>query len=516
MQTQKEYLSGREISALRCESLGDYSLPDYNGDVKKVLAVKAKVFPTGKFVGDDLLEFSGSIGYDVVYLDSENTVTHAEFTTDYDGAVRINSETYVDSDIATYVSSCNLRLVGPRKLSVKTLLDNDVRITENKRYDIPGDAFVEMEPELSTSTVKVLSHHFARGELREYNEEILCIDGVISDEVEILLNDIEFIADSVEKLDGKIGVKGYYKTLLLYRNSNSAPQVVTKEIPVDDAIEFDGAVSIDSVDIRAEITSLKGRVEPTENGVSLVVSFSSLPVVCGVKNCELEIVSDAYLKECGTDNEYSEFGYTEHICTESSEDKFEARVPLSELGVEEVNDIIWCEGVPRVEKCDFNGKSVEIIGEIKFSAIACQVNEDGDKLFCPIKINAPFTQNVNVSCQMNENIHLNCHLDCLECKIEVDSNHALASCVLSTHVTVNSQKRQRCLGSSYLTNEEYSRDESIVTVYYPDRSESLFDIAKKFHTSVSSIAESNRLTQAVFASSLEPLGSFEIKKLIIK
>ena len=143
MQTQKEYLSGREISALRCESLGDYSLPDYNGDVKKVLAVKAKVFPTGKFVGDDLLEFSGSIGYDVVYLDSENTVTHAEFTTDYDGAVRINSETYVDSDIATSVSSCNLRLVGPRKLSVKTLLDNDVRITESKRYDIPGDAFVE-------------------------------------------------------------------------------------------------------------------------------------------------------------------------------------------------------------------------------------------------------------------------------------------------------------------------------------------------------------------------------------
>ena len=236
----------------------------------------------------------------------------------------------------------------------------------------------------------------------------------------------------------------------------------------------------------------------------------------GVKNCELEIVSDAYLKECGTDNEYSEFGYTEHICTESSEDKFEARVPLSELGVEEINHIIWCEGVPRVEKCDFNGKSVEIIGEIKFSAIACQVNEDGNKLFCPIKINAPFTQNVNVSCQIYENMRLDCHSDCLGCKIEVDSNHVLASCVLSTHVTLNSQKRQRCLGSSYLTNEEYSRDESIVTVYYPDRSESLFDIAKKFHTSVSSIAESNRLTQAVFASSLEPLGSFEIKKLVIK
>ena len=516
MQTQKEYLSGREISALRCESLGDYSLPDYNGDVKKVLAVKTKVFPTGKFVGDDLLEFSGSIGYDVVYLDSENTVTHAEFTTDYDGALRINSETYVDSDIATSVSSCNLRLVGPRKLSVKAMLDNDVRITESKIYDIPGDAFVDMDPEVSTSTVKVLSHHFVRGEAKEYNEEILSIDGAISDEVEVLLVDAEFIADSVEKVDDKINVKGCYKTLLLYRNSDSAPQVVTKEISVDETLDVDGTMSIDSLQSRVEITSLKSRVEPTENGVSLVVSFSSLPVIYGVKNSDLEIVLDAYLKEYGTDNEYSEFTYTEHICTESSEDKFEARVPLSDLGVEEISDIIWCEGAPRVENCDFEGKNVKIAGEIKFSAIACQVNEDGAMLYCPIKMSVPFEQNVNINCQIHENMHTNCHTNCLDCKMEVDSNHVLTSCVLSTNVSVNSQKKQRCLGSSYLTDEEYSRDESVVTVYYPDRSESLFDIAKKFHTSVSSIAESNRLTQSVFASALEPLDSFDIKKLVIK
>jgi hypothetical protein len=100
--------------------------------------------------------------------------------------------------------------------------------------------------------------------------------------------------------------------------------------------------------------------------------------------------------------------------------------------------------------------------------------------------------------------------------MEFDANLAIFSCVTSASVTVNSQKRQRCLGSSYLTDEEYLRDESVVTVYYPDSTESLFDIAKRFHTSVSSIAENNRLTQSVFASSLEPLGTFEIKKLIIR
>ena len=516
MQTQKEYLSGREIDALRCESIGDYSLPDYNGDVKKVLAVKTKVFPTGKFVGDNLLEFSGSVGYDVVYLDSENTVTHAEFTTDYDGAVRINSEIYVDSDIATSVSSCSLRLVGPRKLSVKALLDNEVRITESKSYEISGDSFDEYEPEVSTTTVNVLAHHFAKGESKEYTEELISIEGAISDEVEILLTDVEFVLDTVENEDDNVKVNGCYKILLLYRNSDSTPRMLTKEISVSETVALECASSSRYIGVRADVTSVKGRVEPTEDGVSIAVSFSAVPVIYGIKNTELEVVLDAYLKERGVDNEYTEFGYTEHICTESMEEKFEAKVPLSELGVENAREIIWCESAPRVEKCDFDENGVIIDGEIRFSAIACQVNENEEETYSPIKLNVPFTQNVKYSCQKHDNMRANCDVRCFDSKMIIDSNYASISCVLSTSVGVNSQRRQRCLGSSYLTDDEYSRDESIVTVYYPDITESLFDIAKKFHTSVSAIAENNRLTQSVFASSLEPLGSFDIKKLIIK
>ena len=50
----------------------------------------------------------------------------------------------------------------------------------------------------------------------------------------------------------------------------------------------------------------------------------------------------------------------------------------------------------------------------------------------------------------------------------------------------------------------------------PDSTESLFDIAKKFHTSVGAIAESNRLTEAVFASSSQPLTASGVTKLLIK
>ena len=155
MQTEKEYFVLRELSSLRCESVGEYSLPDYNTDVKKLLTVKTKVFPTGKFVGEDTLEFSGTVGYEVVYLDAENNVTHAELSTDYEAALKISSESYVDSDVSTVVSACNVRLIGPRKLSVKCSLDSDVNICERRGYVIDGDAFLEYVPETLDATASI-------------------------------------------------------------------------------------------------------------------------------------------------------------------------------------------------------------------------------------------------------------------------------------------------------------------------------------------------------------------------
>ena len=110
----------------------------------------------------------------------------------------------------------------------------------------------------------------------------------------------------------------------------------------------------------------------------------------------------------------------------------------------------------------------------------------------------------------------NCSVIASDVKMEFDENNVHVSCDLLTCVVLSSEHVQRCLGSSYVTDEEFLHDDSVVTVYYPDASESLYGIAKRFHTSVASIAESNRLTESVFATSTEPLSAAGITKLIIR
>ena len=516
MQIEKEYTVGREINTLRCESVGEYSLPDYNGDVKKVLLVKTQVYPSGKFVGDDLLEFSGSVGYEVVYVDGENNVTHAEFSTDYEAAVKINSDNYVDSDVNTMVSSYNIRLIGPRKFSVKCTLDSDVRISERREHSIDGDAFMEYEPEYISTTAKVYTSMFASGEARDINEEILSLDGAIVDEVEVLLCDVRPDLMISEKNESSLTLKGNLQVDLLYKNSDNILKRVGKEIPYTEEVDFDGADGFESLEFRVDTVNKKTTIIPTDDGVTLGVSASIIPKVYAKKNGTLELVTDMYLKERGTDNEYSDFGYTEYVCTENYRSEMSAKCSLSDLDIDSISDIICTDAVLRSENCEIVDQGVNISGEIRFSAIACQVTEDGERTYLPVKFSEPYEQYVNVSCQIRDNMRANCSV-CLEkLKMEIDDNGIVASGDISATVSIVADKRQRCLGASYITDDEYNLDDSVITVYYPDASESLFDIAKKFHTSVGTIAESNRLTEAVFASSSQPLTASGVTKLLIK
>ena len=93
-------------------------------------------------------------------------------------------------------------------------------------------------------------------------------------------------------------------------------------------------------------------------------------------------------------------------------------------------------------------------------------------------------------------------------KVEIIDGHLLVGCNLYTQACVNSERKMRCLGASYLTDEEYVKEASVITVYYPDAKESVFDIAKRFHTSVRKISEDNALAESVFNAKDAPVSSF--------
>ena len=516
MQIDKEYTAERSVVGLHSESAGEYPLPDYNADVKRVLMISPRVVPTGRFITESSVEFSGAVFYDVVYLDSENRVTHADFSTDYEMAVKIDPDTYEDSYVDTAISGYNVRLIGPRKFSAKCSLNSDVRIMEKKCFEVGGDAFDGREAETLNANVRILSPVFKFGDTSEHREELMTLEGAIEDEVEILMCNARADVNSINYDTGAVDMKGDVSVTVLYKNAESPIMTKTVNIPYSTGVEGEEFALSSSLFGRVDISALKTETVPAEDGVIVFVSFSTTPSVRGLGNTDLEVVRDAYLRESGTSNEYSDFSYTEHICAQSEEHDFSATVPLSDISDSTVRGFAFVNSVARTDECELEGSRVRVSGEIKFNAIATEENSENQNGYTNAKISLPFEEYVNINCQKHDNMRIECHVDTYNESMEISNDCVNVACTLTVFITLNSQKKQRCLGASYLNGEEFEKEVSVVTVYYPDENESVFDIAKKFHTSVRCIAEDNELSESVFASVDSPVKTFGYKKILVK
>ena len=65
------------------EISGDFTLPDYQPEIKKLIRVSANILPATRYVGDRCAELSGNVDYYVIYTGSDNQIYCAPLTAEY-------------------------------------------------------------------------------------------------------------------------------------------------------------------------------------------------------------------------------------------------------------------------------------------------------------------------------------------------------------------------------------------------------------------------------------------------
>ncbi len=516
MENSNELKRERRISALRSESSTDYTLPDYNTDIKRVLYVTARVLPAGKFLGEDAVEFSGVIEVGVVYLDVENTVTHAEFTSDYDIKVRTSGDDYVDSDIITRIINSNLRLSGPRKLSYKAQLENDVFISENAELLLEGDALGECELERREIDTSVMTADYYSSEERESAEEIMMLEGVILDEVDIISAEAQTYVKDVSISGGKADIKCDCALTLLYRVAGGELKTAEHTISIPETIELGEIPEVYEPLARCELLSLRVTLDPRDDGVSLIMSVITVSKLRLVYNMKTKLLLDAYVCERGSVASYSDYREYSFVEAIKLEEPFTSKMPLTDAADEGARSVLLSSFSVSSSRCEVKGENIEISGEIRISGIACRDFSDEENDCVPIRATVPFSKNVNNSCHYDDAVKLDCSFKPVSCRLDIEGNEMLVGCSFELILEARREVTERVLSALSLTDEEYPRDSSVVTVYYPESGETLFGIAKRYHTSVASIAEDNALSEAVFSESGEGLSALGVKRLVIK
>lgn len=507
-----------KIYKRECESSCEYSLPDYMGDVKKILTTSAVAIPSGKFATDGQVQFSGVVLYDILYSDSDGKMTRLTANSDYDISVGVDSEEYVDSAAEVRVSSLNVRLTGPRKLVAKATLSASISVEGDEDLKCAGDVFTSATaPEVASRNIEVKSLAFASSPEREYAEEVERFNSLTADDIEIIASSGRVRIIEAVTVEGGVSVKGELILTAIIRTEEQPPFAIKKTIPFEQVVTVEGTVPEMQAMADGYLTSVTfGVCDDTDGCTVTVNAIAELTCTVG-KNKSVELITDAYLKERDTRASYEDFSYESLVCMANCEESFEVKAARIDIGCEKIRDILTISCDVRSCEKKITPTGFEISGEAVLSGIACEVNEENNVSYLPVKFTAPFSVNVNCGCQIPSDSSVCVSLSPIDVDSTLDAQTLCAKCALKIGYTVSSQvSATRLTECNIYGEEEYKSRTSTVTVYYPEEGESLFGVAKKFHTTTAKIASDNNLSEGVLKDGDSPLSKISMKRLIIR
>ena len=516
IKTDIEFTESKRLPDVYTESQSEYSLPDYNREVRKILYTSADLQPSGRFVGNDEIAFSGIIVYNLVYLDGENNIASTSFTSDYDYTVKCSQDGSQELLENARIASYAVRVLGPRKVSARASVVSTVRQTSGATVSVLGDAFTGAQiPQVLNKTVNVRSTSSSATLEREYAERLARLEGAVEDEVEIILTDTVCKIDEISASEGQVSLCGKLTLASIIRNGDEPAYLVSKAIPFEESVPFDGARADMAFSPNVTVISEKASVNPDDTGCEVVVSVIVEMSLYGEYNQQVSVITDAYIKGCESDCEYGEFCYTE-LVGEFSDCRVEsASAPRSDIESEKLREVVYLSASAKPESVKPCAKGVEVSGEIKYTGFASEILENGRVGYIPIKFSAPFKRNVNINCQNSEDLRFETRVRGLGATASIDENNIVfeADLEISGVALRDTSVKRVCRLDSKGETASASCKASI-TVYYPDDKDTLFSVAKRFLTSPERIALDNSIDTSASADGSE-LSLAKFKRIII-
>ncbi len=502
------------------DSSCEYILPDYMGDIKKILSSKARVLPGGRFISDGGVELTGTVEYEVLYADSENKLTAVNTSSDYSVTLPAESQSYVGCAQEGRTSSFAIRITGPRKMSLKSTVEVMSVITSSAELAVSGDVFDgERDPQYTSRQIWVENAKYGKSLEREYAEEAERISGVQADEIEIIASGGSVRVLETRPADGGVVIKGIITIGAIVRTPEQPPFAIRREIPFEETVEIEGADRDMQFVADGFLTSAVCGI--SEDGEDSVISVNAIAEfeAYALENESVTVITDAYLKECPTECKYSDFEYTTLGACQINEAVVNGKISREGLGCSEARELLMLDGEVRAFDTARTQNGAEISGEIAISGIACEINVDGSVSYMPVKTSIPFTTNVNYTCQIPDNSRIECSVSVTSCEGLFDADDVHVKCTLKVKSRLESVDVLKRLCECTASASEYAASESPspshITVYYPMATDSLFSVAKRFHTTPEKLACDNMLADT--AASIDMSDSLSgVHKLVIR
>lgn len=467
----------------------DINLPDYCPEIQRIL--KCNVIPNISSVHNN----SGRITADVnavvrlIYVGDNGKTTSFEQSYPIRKIMESDSIT-TDSAVNVKINSdyVNCRAVNSRRVDIKAMLTFVFKVynkrTENILCHASGAGIQTLRNKYNIASLTGLcDKQFSMSEVIEVGENKKPVFQILNIFSVADLNEVKIISNKV-LVKGDLRIKIHYLT-----EDNDTVECIEHSMPVSQIIEADGVNESDLCSIRLEVCSCEAIAKSDSSGEIRLIELNAVlnAFLSSFSETDINLISDAYSTENEVKSNFKNMELLEY--NDKIETVFTNKVTLESIGVS-VNNVIaaWCSDikykfVSKENKCIING-----------SYVATVIYKDADNQTGMIQKSVEFDYLHKIK---NASERILCFgsvsLSGCSCSVTGDSVIEMKT-EINASVLILSASIRKYISSIDVTDENYDKGESCaLTVYFCDKGENVWNIAKKYNTTVEAVMLENNM-----------------------
>lgn len=476
------------------ELSGDFTLPDYQPEIKRLLRVTASILPPSKYVGGREAEFAGSVDYYVLYTGSDNELYCAPLTAEYrvevpfdpteigEGGTDRQYLSDMTGDAVIVPDMISGRVTAPRKISIKCRLRTRAQIFGEMPME---DGFGE-----ETNDVEVL-HGKANavrmlcgvGEKLPLSDEMIAENG---GELRVISAEGRALVSEVSPANGAVNCRGdLYLKLLMCREDGGMPYSAMRKIPFSQSVPCEGVDAGCSVCAWGTVCDMGITVEDGKIGIDVGVILET----AAMRGESVAYVKDIYSTSRKTQNEYKALRYSCAGAAFGGNFTLSDSKSLEEAGIGSpdvrVVDVI---GTVYPEEQSFEGGRCVVSGKAKFTLLMEREGEySSADLEMPFRYDAGAGNGMSAAICRGEVISVRARMDGE--RIGIDAEIGISGRAWDC--------AKLCMADSFGFGEEIRRAKGEFVLCYPSGEDTLWSVAKRYGATLSGLTEANGLSSEV-------------------
>lgn len=467
----------------------DVTLPDYCPDIMRILKCNIISNITNTKLNGDRAVADGTAKIKVIYADENNRI----FCYEHEYPFSKFTELSASCDSASFCvfiknAYANCRAVSKRRIDIHGMISLEFSVTDVQNNtiisDATGDGVQIRKKDIEFSSVtSVSSKVFQISEVESLGSSNPSIGKILFANASPVLNETKIIR-------GKALLKGEICITVIYcaDGENNETACLNYSIPFNEIAEIDSLA--DESEITAKLCALQINAEPkADNDGSyrfLALSTDIQAQVTAYDRKNTHIISDTYSTQTVLDTKYLPLEF--NTVKQFVKDTVLCRQCLEIACANPKKLYAVTLGNP-TSNADFENGRLVIKGSIPVEIIA--VDEDGTPSFC--QRDAGFEYSCSSDCENPQCSYSLC-VTGYNCTLTGDGKAEL-KCELNLNATVSSSDNQRVLTELTASPDGNTVNKNpSLTIYFCDGNESVWDIARKYNTTVDEIMGENGLT----------------------